>query len=247
MAREVDTGTAFIQVVEIAHRIEHIRIETKEMMHAFARDVSADAPTIESVPVAREFPDVFPADLPGMQPNRDIDFGSDHIRFIVILSGLVLGVLMWDGRVIAFVLNQLKPYGKNYPVHDLELASIVHTLTIWRHYLYGVSCEVYTDHRSLQHLFKQKVLNLRKQRWLELLKDYDITILYHPENANVVADALSRKRKSMGSLAFIPIGERPLEMDVQALANRFMILDISEPVRVQMAILSGPFRFWRIC
>ncbi|XP_070024610.1 uncharacterized protein, partial [Nicotiana sylvestris] len=89
-------------------------------------------------------------------------------------------VLMQEGRVIAYASRQLKPHEKNYPVHDLELAAIVHALKIWRHYLYGVSCEVFTDHRSLQHLFKQKDLNLRQRRWLELLKDYDITILYHP-------------------------------------------------------------------
>ena len=60
---------------------------------------------------------------------------------------------------------------------------------------------------------------MRQRRWLELLKDYDITILYHPGKANVVADALSRKSASMGSFAYIPVGERPLDLDVQALAN----------------------------
>jgi len=102
-------------------------------------------------------------------------------------------VLMQKGRVIDYASHQLKPHEKNYPVHDLELAAIVHTLKIWRYYLYDVSCEVFTDHHSLQHLFKQKDLNLRQRRWLELLKDYDITILYHSGKANVVADALSRK------------------------------------------------------
>ena len=81
----------------------------------------------------------------------------------------------------------------NYPIHDLELAAVVFALKQWRHYLYGVKCEVYTDHRSLQYVFTQKDLNLRQRRWMELLKDYDITILYHPGKANVVADALSRK------------------------------------------------------
>ena len=107
---------------------------------------------------------------------------------------------MQDGKVIAYASRQLNVHEKNYPVHDLELAAIVHALKIWRHYLYGVSCEVFTNHRSLQYLFKQKDLNLRQRRWLELLKDYDITILYHPGKANVVADALSRKAVSMGSL-----------------------------------------------
>ena len=67
---------------------------------------------------------------------------------------------------------------------------------------------------------------------MELLKDYDITILYHPGKANVVADALSRKAVSMGSLAYIPVGERPLATDVHTLANQFMRLDVSELSRV---------------
>ena len=83
----------------------------------------------------------------------------------------------------------------------MELAAVVFALKQWRHYLYGVKCEVYTDHRSLQYVFIQKDLNLRQRRLMELLKDYDITILYHPGKANVVADALSRKTESMGSLS----------------------------------------------
>ncbi|XP_070010641.1 uncharacterized protein [Nicotiana sylvestris] len=81
---------------------------------------------------------------------------------------------------------------------------------------------------SIQHLFKHKDLILRQRRWLEFLKDYDITILYHPGKVNVVADASSQKPVSMGSLAYIPVRERPLAVDVQVLANRFMRLDISE-------------------
>ena len=101
-----------------------------------------------------------------------------------------------------------------------------------------MSCEVYTDHRSLQHLFKQRNLNLRQRRWLELLKDYDITILYHPGKANVVANALSRKAKSMGSLALIPAEERPLALDIQSLANRLVRLDISEPNQVFASVVA---------
>ncbi|XP_070022308.1 uncharacterized protein [Nicotiana sylvestris] len=137
-----------------------------------------------------------------------------------------------NGKVIAYASRQLKIHKKNYPIHDLELAAIVHALKIWRHYLYGVSCEVFTDHKNLQYLFKQKKLNVRQRRWLELLKDYDITILYHSGKANVVADALSRKLASRGSLAYIPVGERPLALDVQDLANQFMRLDVSKPSRV---------------
>ena len=66
-------------------------------------------------------------------------------------------------------------------------------LKIWRHYLYGVRCEVFTDHQSLKYLFSQKDLNLRQTRWLEFLKDYDVHFQYHPGKANVLADALSHR------------------------------------------------------
>ncbi|XP_070042785.1 uncharacterized protein [Nicotiana tomentosiformis] len=91
---------------------------------------------------------------------------------------------------------------------------------------------------SLQHLCKQKDLNLKQWRRLELLKDYDITILYHPGKANMVADALSRKAKSMGSLAFILLGERPFALDIQALANKFVRLDVSDPSQVLACVVS---------
>ncbi|GKB54321.1 putative reverse transcriptase domain-containing protein [Tanacetum coccineum] len=77
--------------------------------------------------------------------------------------------------------------------HDLELGAVVFTLKIWRHYLYGTKSVIYTDHKSLQHIFSQKELNMRQHRWIELFSDYDCVVRYHPGKANVVADALSRK------------------------------------------------------
>ncbi|KAL8125298.1 hypothetical protein AgCh_012835 [Apium graveolens] len=97
--------------------------------------------------------------------------------------------------VIAYASRQLEPHKLKYPAHDLELAAIVFALKIWRHYLYGERCEIYTDHRSLKYIFTQKELNMRQKRWLELIKDYDCSINYHPRKANVVADALSRKER----------------------------------------------------
>ena len=101
-------------------------------------------------------------------------------------------VLMQEGKVVAYASRQLKPHEKNYPTHDLELVAIVFTLKIWRHYLYG-ECFIYTDHKILKYLPSQRELNLRQRRWMELIKDYDCVIDYHPGKANVVADALSRK------------------------------------------------------
>ncbi|KAG8483064.1 hypothetical protein CXB51_021936 [Gossypium anomalum] len=102
-------------------------------------------------------------------------------------------VLMQEGKVVAYASRQLKPHEVNYPTHDLELAAVIFALKIWRHYLYGERCIIYTDHKSLKYLLTQKELNLRQRRWIELLKDYDCSIEYHPGKANVGADALSRR------------------------------------------------------
>ncbi|GJX42597.1 putative reverse transcriptase domain-containing protein [Tanacetum coccineum] len=104
-------------------------------------------------------------------------------------------VLMQREKVIAYASRQLKVHEKNYTTHDLELGAVVFALKIWRHYLYGTRCTVFTDHKSLQHILDQKELNMRQRRWLELLSDYDCDIRYHPGKANVVADALSRKER----------------------------------------------------
>jgi len=104
-------------------------------------------------------------------------------------------VLMQHDKVIAYASRQLKIHEQKYPTHDLELAAIVFALKIWRHYLYGEKCEIYTDHKSLKYIFTQKELNMRQRRWLELIKYFDCTINYHPGKANVVADALSRKER----------------------------------------------------
>ena len=111
-------------------------------------------------------------------------------------------VLMQHGKVIAYASRQLKTHEGNYPTHDLELAAVVFALKLWRHYLYGVTCDIWTDHQSLKYIFTQKELNMRQRRWLELIKDYDVRIQYKPGKANVVADALSRKNSSQLSVLF---------------------------------------------
>ena len=120
-------------------------------------------------------------------------YGKEYVIFSnASLNGLGC-VLMQEGKVVAYASRQLKPHEKNYPTHDMELVAIVFALKIWRHYLYGEKCFIYTYHKSLKYLPSQRELKLRQCRLMELIKDYDCMIDYHPGKANVVADALSRK------------------------------------------------------
>ncbi|XP_070048582.1 uncharacterized protein [Nicotiana tomentosiformis] len=321
---------------------------------AYVRDTIAENPTIDLVPVLREFPDVFPSDLPGMPPDHDIEFcinlASDtqpisippyrmalkelkelkepleeilakgvfrpYIDSFVIV--FIDGILIYSRskveheqhmRVLLQTLREQKLYAKfskyyhaktvtlvipafpelewkGFPVssfnrvisfikaqHMVEKGCLAYlqyvrdttaetpaidsvpgrTRRWWQSYALGrpadsppmtwdrVSYEVYTDHRSLQHLFRQRDLNL-----LELLNDYDITILYHPGKANMVADALSRKAESMDSLACISVEERPLASDVQSLANRLVRMDISKPSRFLACVVARSSLFEQI-
>nr|GFC25985.1 reverse transcriptase [Tanacetum cinerariifolium] len=157
-------------------------------------------------------------------PVLTLPSGSGGFQIYSDASKKGLGcVLMQHGKVIAYASRQLNPYEVNYHTHDLELAAVVFALKIWRHYLYGESCDIFTDHKSLKYIFTQRELNMRlrhhkslkyiftqrelnmrQRRWLELLKDYDTNIQYHPGKANVVADALSRKS---GMIAGIKVEE----------------------------------------
>ncbi|GJZ57645.1 putative reverse transcriptase domain-containing protein [Tanacetum coccineum] len=122
--------------------------------------------------------------------------GNDDFVVYCHASHQGLGaVLMQREKVIAYTSRQLKPHEENYTTHDLELGAVVFALKIWRHYLYGNKCTVFTDHKSLQHILDQKELNMRQRCWLELLVDYDCDIHYHPRKENVVADALSQKER----------------------------------------------------
>ncbi|XP_076950774.1 uncharacterized protein LOC143623849 [Bidens hawaiensis] len=122
--------------------------------------------------------------------------GTDDVVAYSDLSYKGLGcVLMQCGRVIAYASRLLKYNEVNYPTHDLELATVVFALKIWRHYFYVVPCIMYTDYKSLKYFLEQKELNIRQRRWLELIKDYDLEIMYHPGKENVVANALSKKER----------------------------------------------------
>ncbi|GJR09792.1 putative reverse transcriptase domain-containing protein, partial [Tanacetum coccineum] len=225
---------------------------------------------LEDVPIVRDFPEIFPEDLPGIPPTRQVEFQIDLVSGVAPVARapyqlalsemkefkqeheeqlkLILELLkkeelyakfskceFWipkvqflghvieslagyyqrfiegfskiaksmtkltqkkNEKVIAYASRQLKIHEKNYMTRDLELGAVVFALKIWRFYMYGTKCTVFTDHKSLQHILDQKELNMSQHRWLELLSDYDCEIRYHPGKANVVADTLSRKERS---------------------------------------------------
>ncbi|KAJ0726607.1 putative nucleotidyltransferase, Ribonuclease H [Helianthus annuus] len=143
-------------------------------------------------------------------PILSLPEGTDD--FVVYCDASIRGlgcVLMQRDKVNAYASRQLKIHERNYTTHDLELGAVVCVLKIWRHYLYGTRCTIYTDHRSLEHILKQKDLNMRQRRWVELLNDYECAIKYHPGKANVVADALSRKDT-------LPRRVRALQLTIQS-------------------------------
>ncbi|WMV50297.1 hypothetical protein MTR67_043682 [Solanum verrucosum] len=142
--------------------------------------------------------------------------------------GLVC-VFMKNGKVIAYDSGQLKAHEKNYPTHDLEIAAVIFALMIWRHYLYGVHVDVFTDHKSLQYVFNQKDLNLCQTILLNLFKDYDMSFLYHPGKANRVVDALSRL--SMGRVSHI---EDPMKKSAHFI-----------PVKISYSLEDYAKLYWR--
>nr|GEW21471.1 putative reverse transcriptase domain-containing protein [Tanacetum cinerariifolium] len=147
-------------------------------------------------------------------------------NFIVYCDASLKGygaVLMQREKVIAYASRQLKKHEENYTTHDLELGTVVFVLRLWRHYLYGTKCTVYTDHKSLQYILDQKELNMRQRRWIELLSDYDYEIRYHPSKGNVVADALSQKDReplrvrSLVIMVHTSLPEKILEAQTEAM------------------------------
>ncbi|GJS26387.1 putative reverse transcriptase domain-containing protein [Tanacetum coccineum] len=132
------------------------------------------------------------------QKNKKYVWGDEQeMEFQTLKDKLCLGsVLMQRGKVITYASRQLKIQEKNYTTHDLELGTVVFALKIWRHYLYGIKSVIYTDHKSLQHIFNQKEMNMHQRCWIELFSGYDCVIRYHPGKANVVADALAAQNET---------------------------------------------------
>nr|GEU96566.1 putative reverse transcriptase domain-containing protein [Tanacetum cinerariifolium] len=171
-------------------RCHDVIVCDEKLISAKKEENKSEGKQLKDVPIVQDSPKVFPEDLLGLPP------GSEDFMVYCDASHKGLGaVLMQREKVIAYASRQLKVYEKNYTTHDLELRLVVFALKIWRHYLYGTKCTVFTDHKSLQHILDQKELNMRQRHWLELLSDYDCDIRYHPGKANIVADALSHKER----------------------------------------------------
>jgi hypothetical protein len=158
--------------------------------------------------MVNEFPDVFPEELPGMPPDQDIEFVIELKPGTAPIYKTPFRMTTPELAELKEHIRELRKHEVNYPTHDLELAAVVHALKIWRHYLMGKRCELYMDHKSLKYSFMQLNLNLRQRRWLELIKDYDLGINYHPGKANVVADALSRRSQ----VSQLVVGRMPFEL-----------------------------------
>jgi hypothetical protein len=116
----------------------------------------------------------------------------------------------------------------------LELAAKVHAHKIWRHYLTGKGCELYTDDKNLKYIFTQSNLNLRQRRWLEFIKDYDLGINYHPGKANVVADALSHR----SHVRQLVVDSLPFE-----LCEEFDKLNLRNGSTLGMLLIHKPWRW----
>ncbi|GJS10505.1 putative reverse transcriptase domain-containing protein [Tanacetum coccineum] len=164
-------------------------------------------------------------------PILSLPDGSEEFVVYCDASNQVLGcVLMQIGKVVAYASRQLKIHEKNYTTHDLEFRAVVFSLKTWRHYLYGTKSVIYTDYKSLQHIFDQKELNMRQKRWIELFSDYECEIRYHPCKANVVADALSRKERVK------PRCVRAMAMTIQSGVKRMMLAAQSEAFKEENAL-----------
>ncbi|GJZ24090.1 reverse transcriptase domain-containing protein [Tanacetum coccineum] len=139
------------------------------------------------------------------QKSKTFDWGEEQENVFQNLKDKLCNapVLALPDRPEDFVL---KIHEKNYTTHDLELCAVVFALKIWRHYLYGTKSVIYTDHKSLQHIFSQKELNMRQRRWIELFSDYDCEIRYHPGKANVVVDALTAQKEASDESAGLQRG-----------------------------------------
>ena len=143
-----------------------------------------------------------------LDPNKDFLVCTD------VWKEGIRGFLMQEEHVIFYESKKLNEHEINYVTHDLELATIVHALKMWRHYLLGRICVLMIDHSGLRYLFDQPKLNVRQARWMALLSEFDFEIKHIKGKENRVVDSLSRSMKVV-HLAAISIDESDIKERVK--------------------------------
>ncbi|GKB98486.1 putative reverse transcriptase domain-containing protein, partial [Tanacetum coccineum] len=143
------------------------------------------------------------------QKHKEYVWGEEQERAFQTLKDKLCNAL------VLALLNGPEDFVVYYNASGLRLGCVlmqrvVFALKIWRHYLYGTKSVIYIDHKSLQHIFNQKEMNMGQRRWIELFSNYKCEIRYHPGKANVVANALSRKDR------FKPRRVRVMNMTIQS-------------------------------
>ena len=103
------------------------------------------------------------------------------------------GVLLQNDYAICYESLKLKEHEQNYPTHDLELAAIIHTLNMWRHYLIGRKFLLNIDNMSLRYLFDQPDISAMQAHWFSFLSEYHFELNLIKRKYNNITDALSRR------------------------------------------------------
>ncbi|XP_070056852.1 uncharacterized protein [Nicotiana tomentosiformis] len=222
----ISTSSRFISFLKARHMVEKGCLAYL----AYVRDTATETPMIDSVPMVQKFFDVFPSDLPRMLLDRDIKFNIDLAPRTQPISIPPYCMTLKELKELKEHLEELHAKGFIRASVSPSSAPVLFVKNKDR------SMRMCIDYRQLKKV-------TIKNKWIELLKDYDITIVYHPGKANVIADALTKKAESMGSLAFISAEKRPLALDIQSLANTLVRSDILEPSRFLACVMAQSLLF----
>nr|GEZ74797.1 retrotransposon protein, putative, Ty3-gypsy subclass [Tanacetum cinerariifolium] len=197
-----DNGVSRLKVISCIKAKKYIE-KGSQLFLAQVTETEPAKKQLQDMPVICEFPEVFPDDLPRLPPPRQAEFKIELIPGATPVARAPYRLAPSKLKELSDQLKELSEKGFIRPSSSPWGASVLFVkkkdrsfricLSLWRHYLYGTKCTVYTDHKSLQYILDQKEFNMRQRRWIELLSDYDYEIRYHPGKGNVVADALSRK------------------------------------------------------
>ncbi|GJW51194.1 putative reverse transcriptase domain-containing protein [Tanacetum coccineum] len=194
------------------------------LAHVTAKEVEdkSEKKRLEDVQIVRDFPKVFPEDFPGLPPTRQVEFQIDLDLGTWITGTISIGAFRNERCVIEQPIELSDKW--LYKTQFLTFGDF--------------RSDLFTDHKSLQHILDQKELNMRQRRWLELLSDYDCDIRYHPGKANVVANALSRKEQEP------PLRVRALVMTISLDLPKQILNAQTEARKPENIKNEGSWRMW---